>query len=197
MTTAFRMPTDAEVADHVADLSTYSRIRYCAGAPIVNECDQCRQAPGWDCKSRTGYTVPFHAPRRRAVEGWDTERRIRAYARLKIVAEWQRAEARARRAEFDADPVKVAEREAGWARQRAAMAAIDAEVREAVRLCHAPELHDRRCRCREGGAPVRPLHQPDGGVAPVVELEGFRLKRAARPTRPLSPFRSNQPGGVA
>lgn len=65
-----------------ADLTDYQRMMYIGQAPITEACKTCRKGRGLDCRSKSGYVVPFHVPRIAAVEHLTDDEKIAAFAAL-------------------------------------------------------------------------------------------------------------------
>jgi hypothetical protein len=142
---------------------------------------RCKQPPDVACETSGGWQlIGVHADRRDAVAKMGDDERITTYARHKAEQEQRRAEAEADR--FYADPVKVAALHAGWAAQREAMAAVNAELRaeegEMRARCRDPWIHLNNCQCRDPDWVPPPLPAPQPrGVAPVADLAAERARR--------------------
>jgi len=89
-------------------------------APITVSCSSCDAAPGHHCRSRSGYTVGFHKPRREAVAGWSEDERIAAVLKLRDEEAERRAAFEREVAALAADPVASADLAVSHARQQAA-----------------------------------------------------------------------------
>lgn len=174
----------AEIAAKLkADKGSYAHTMATAHAPITVACPFCKSGRGAECRSTGDYTVAFHAARKRAIAHLSSEQRLEAFAAFRAEREQRRAEAKASAEAFYADPVKVAALHAGWAAQREAWAAVNAEIRAEERdrreRCRSPYLHRDDCQCRDPQWTPPPLRTPRPvGVADVADLDAERARRA-------------------
>ncbi|WP_033338995.1 zinc finger domain-containing protein [Catenuloplanes japonicus] len=98
----------------------YRRVAAAALAPITETCKTCNARPGIHCRSRTGYQVQFHKPRRDAVAHLNEDERAAAVETLQAGQAKRRADAEQARAELAADPARSAAQAASHARIQAA-----------------------------------------------------------------------------
>lgn len=181
-----------------ATMTSYQRMMADALAPLIVKCKTCGEPAGigYDCRSKSGYTVPFHAARKKAVEHLTEDERIAEFAALRADQLRRRADAVAQMERDKPDP--------GFQRQRdwwnAQFARIDAESRASesdfrARCKDTPfqgfRTHADGCRCLHTGAVE---HTPEFARAvrerehresltialPVTDLGAVRAKRGVR-----------------
>lgn len=123
------------------ELTGYERLMAVALAPITVSCSTCKVTRGHHCRSRTGYTVGFHKPRREAVAGWSEDERIAAVVQLRDEEAEHRAATSRALGRLRADPVRSSALARAHAVAAGALAAIDRQV-----------AADERARTREAQA---------------------------------------------
>jgi hypothetical protein len=179
-------------------MTDYQRMMAEALSPLTEKCATCGEPAGigFNCRSKSGYTVPFHAARKKAVAHLTEDERIAAFGALRAEQSRRRAATVAYIERAKTDP-EVQRQRAWWNDQ---FARIDAEAAASerdfrARCTDAPfrnsRTHADGCTCRSSGvveytpefARVKRERERDEalrGTRRVTDLAQVRAMRGAR-----------------
>ncbi len=178
-----------------ATMTSYQRMMSAALAPLSVKCETCGEPAGigFDCRSKSGYTVPFHTARKQAVAHLTEDERVAAFAALRAEQVRVRAESVAAMERAESDP-EVQRSRARWDEE---FNRIDAESRASEadfrsRCNDVPfrnsRTHADACRCLHTGAvehtpefaravQERQRREAQIGALPVTDLTAVRAAR--------------------